>query len=464
MIENLNLDVTGDQPAIPITSDDVTIRNVHTATTTGDGIDVFGHNATISNVEVDAPAATDNGGMDGEGSDGVYAYDVSGLKVDHATFRNTGSGVATNQAPGTVLSNIEGHDMQGPFPGGQLVQFGESDGSSLTNFYVDNDPKISHPEDDISVYNSRNVTVSQGVLDGDNSPSGVGVMVEGTSDGTEIRDVDAIHMGDGAFSSYSNGVSFTNVRSFDNIATDQGRGTPLSGGLIFYAPGSDVSFDGATYTDPGQPGNIVSGDPVEADITEDKAATPMAHISNGSPSTATAPVAPASSVASTAPVTPAVPAAATSTTAPPIPVAPAVTASASPAASATPALPVSSAEPVTVAPAAAAGTPADTTATTAPAQGATAISKDDGNAGGSFVFDPSYGQGVVQNLIAAAQPHDIGHSSSDDFKSIVDVLRSLHDAGGSSTITDPTSGDAIRLANISKGDSEGHHGGFAFHH
>ena len=280
VIENLNLNVTGDQPAINITSDDVTIRNVHITTTTGDGIDVFGNDATISNVEVDGPAATDNGGMDGEGSAGVYAYGVSGLKVDHATFRDTGSGVATNQAPGTVLSNIEGHDMQGPFPGGQLVQFGESDGSSLTNFYVDNDPKTSHPEDDISVYNSRDVTVSQGVLDGDNSPSGVGVMVEGTSDGTRVSGVDAIHMGDGAFSSYSNDVSFTDVRSFDNIATDQGRGTPLSGGLIFYAPGSDVSFDDATYTNPGDPNNVLAGDPVEADITEDEGATPDGHIRN----------------------------------------------------------------------------------------------------------------------------------------------------------------------------------------
>ena len=280
VIENLYLDVTGNQPAINITSDGVTIRNVYIKTTTGDGIDVFGDNATISNVEVDATTPTDNGGMDGEGSDGVYAYGVSGLKVDHATFRNTGSGVATGQSPGTVLSNIEGYNMQGPFPGGQLVQFGESDGSSLTNFYVDNDPKISHPEDDISVYNSRNVTISRGVLDGDNSPSGVGVMVEGTSDGTKVGSVDAVHMGDGAFSSYSNNVSFTDVRSFNNIATDQGRGKPLSGGLIFYAPGSGVSFDDATYTAPGDPDNVLSGDPVAADITQDGGATPAGHIGN----------------------------------------------------------------------------------------------------------------------------------------------------------------------------------------
>ncbi len=280
VIENLFLDVTGDQPAITITSDDVTIKNVYIKATTGDGIDVFGDDATISNVQVDAPAATDNGGMDGEGSAGVYAFGVSGLKVDHATFRNTGTGVGTDQAPGTVLSNIEGYDMQGPFPGGQLVQFGESDGSSLTDFYVHNDPDLSHPEDDISVYNSRDVTIARGVVDGDNSPSGVGVMVEGPSEGTDVSDVDAIHMGNGAFSSYSNDVSFRDVRSFDNDATDQGRGDPLSGGLIFYAPGSDVSFDDATYKDPGDPDNVLSGDPVEADIAEDRGATPHGHIGN----------------------------------------------------------------------------------------------------------------------------------------------------------------------------------------
>ncbi len=428
VIQNLYLDVTGDQPAINITSDNVTIKNVHIKTTTGDGIDVFGDNATISNVEVDATTPTDNGGMDGEGSDGVYAYGVSGLKVDHATFRNTGSGVATGQSPGTVLSNIEGYNMQGPFPGGQLVQFGESDGSSLTNFYVDNDPKISHPEDDISVYNSRNVTISRGVLDGDNSPSGVGVMVEGTSDGTKVGSVDAVHMGDGAFSSYSNNVSFTDVRSFNNIATDQGRGKPLSGGLIFYAPGSGISFSRASYTNPGQPGNIVSGNPVTKDISENKTATPMGHISNAFPWTV-APVTPVVPVTPTAPVTPVI------VTPPKAPVSPVA--------------------------------PVHMTTATAPGQTLTSTANDKfdahGQADTTFVFKPGFGQDIVQNFVTGGDAHDILSLPSADFASIAAVLRNTHTLDGSAVITDPTTHDTIKLVGVSKHDLKANPGDLTLH-
>ena len=132
-----------------------------------------------------------------------------------------------------------------------------------------------------------------------------------------------------------------------------------------------------------------------------------------------------------------------------------------PPAPATSAPPATTPGPVTVAPSAAV-TPVDTATATAPPPAATAT--DGGHVGGGFVFNTGYGQGVVQNLIAAAQAHDIGNTSPDDFKAIADVLRSIHDAGGSSTITDPTSGGTMELANIGKGGSKGHHGGFAFHH
>ena len=281
VIENVVITTTGDQPAISITSDDVTIRNILIKSTTGDGIDVYGNNASISNIEVDGPTPTDNSGSRSGGSTGIYSYGVSGLDVSNATFRNTGTGIAAIQSPGTVLTGITGYDMQGPFPGGQLVQFGSSDGSSLTNFAVHNDAGLSHPEDDISVVSSRNTAIAQGVVDGDNSPSGVGVMVEGQSDGTTVSDVDALQMGDGAFSSYSDNVDFTNVRSFSNIAGDQGRGVPLSNGLIFYAEGSNVSFDDASYTDPGDPNNIFVGNgSTQADIAEAPNAVATTPITN----------------------------------------------------------------------------------------------------------------------------------------------------------------------------------------
>lgn len=409
VIQNLVIDVSGDQPAINVTSDNVTIKNVLIRTGAGDGIDVSGDNASISNVEVDGPTPVDNGGMDGDGSTGIYSYAVSGLKVDHATFRNTGTGIATNQSPGTTLSNIEGYNMQGPFPGGQLVQFGSSNGSSLTNFYVHNDPNLSHPEDDISVIDSPDTTISRGVVDGDNSPSGVGVMVEGTSNGTRVSDVDAIHMGDGAFSAYSNDVTFDRVRSFSNSAGDQGRGRPLSNGLIFYAEGSNVSFDDATYTDPGDPDNVSNGNGIAGDdISQAAGAVPTGHITNtfawsGGDSGSSSP---------------------------------------------------SPASPGVQSP-------------QAPDQALSSTLNDVFDAAGqgstTFVFNPGYGQDTVRNFEVAGQDHDVLDLPSSDFSSIAAVLRDTHTVNGNAVITDPTSRDTITLTGVTRSELRANKQDITFH-
>ncbi|WP_050783313.1 calcium-binding protein [Methylobacterium nodulans] len=161
-------------------------------------------------------------------------------------------------SPNTALQGIEGYDMRGPFPRGQLVQFNGSSNSSLTNFYVKNDLNKSWTEDNINIGGSDNVHISNGVVDGNNSPSGVGVIFENSSYGV-VSHVDAIHMGDGAFSDYGSHNTFDYVRSFDNHVTGYaGRKPPLSNGLIF-ALANDTTITNAAYQNPANPGNIVSG-------------------------------------------------------------------------------------------------------------------------------------------------------------------------------------------------------------
>ena len=140
----------------------------------------------------------------------------------------------------------------------------------------------SRPEDIVSVIDSPNVTIARGVIDGDNSVSGVGVMFEGNSGGGKVDHVDAIHMGNGAFSSYSDNVSFNYTRSFDNIDADQGRGDSLSNALIWNVSGSGVSITNSTYTHAGNPDNIVWEDTnaTVLDVKEAPTASPMSHITN----------------------------------------------------------------------------------------------------------------------------------------------------------------------------------------
>ena len=280
VIENLELHVaSGD--AITVTNDNVIIRNCVIYHQSGDGISLFGaSNVTIENCEIiNSSPPTGNRPETSADIININAYNSPNLTVDHVTLRDGSSGMYLLESPGTTISNVEGYNFHGPMPRGQFVQFDKSGDSSLTNFYVYNDPAHSYTEDNISVYNSPNVTVSNGLIDGNNSPSGVGVMFEGNSGGGLVSHVDAVHMGDGAFSSYSKDVTFDYTRSFDNIATDQGRGLPLSNALIWNVSNAGISIEHSTYTHPGNPSNIVWDDDkaVLADVHQDPNATPMQH-------------------------------------------------------------------------------------------------------------------------------------------------------------------------------------------
>ncbi|NNM72004.1 hemolysin [Enterovirga sp. DB1703] len=282
IIENLDIWVESGVP-ITVNHDNVVIRNVIVHHANGNAIEADDvRNLTISDSQIINTSPPTGSGGEQQETTGINAVDVTGLRIDHVRLENSEVGIYVGNSPGAQLSFIEGYNMQGPYPAGQLVQFFNSPNSSLTDFYNYNDPNKSHPEDNISVINSANVTIARGVIDGNNSPSGAGVMFEGNSEGGRVTDVTTIHMGNGAFSSYSNDVTFTNVRSFDNIDASQGgRGESLSNALIFNSAGENVTYVNATYTNPGNPQNIAwdeSGDSMQ--ITEARGATPGPHIQN----------------------------------------------------------------------------------------------------------------------------------------------------------------------------------------
>ncbi|MER8438909.1 right-handed parallel beta-helix repeat-containing protein [Mesorhizobium sp. M1312] len=283
MIENLDIYVTNGD-AVTITHDNVILRNCRIHHVEGDGVMVSGANGvTIENTEVinaDPPA-----GIDPETSpniNNINAENASNLTVHNTTVREGSTGIYLLNSPGADLSHVDGYDFHGPMPRGQFVQFNNSGNSSLTDFYAVNDAGSSHPEDIVSVYGSPNTTISNGVIDGNNSVTGVGVMFENGSTGGRVQNVDAIHQGNGAFSSYASDVTFDDTRSFDGINEDQGRGLSASNGLIWNVSSGGVSVLNSSYTNPGNPNNIIwdKSKAVVADVQEDAAATPMAHVDN----------------------------------------------------------------------------------------------------------------------------------------------------------------------------------------
>ena len=281
VIENLDLWVF-DGDAIRVEHDNVVIRNVTIHHADGNGIVVEDSSGvTVENsLIVNSDPPDGNQGLAGEAT-GIRVVNAPDFTASHVTLQDSGTGIYLGQSPGATLSHIEGHDFHGLYPSGQFVQLYQSPDGSLSNFAVSNDPNGSHVEDNVSIIDSPNVSISNGVIDGNNSPSGVGVMFEGESQGGHVQNVDVIHMGNGGFSSYSDDVTFIDTRSFDNIADDQGRGDPLSNAVIWNATGDDVSILDSTYTDPAVANNIAWGpSSAGADVSSAPSATPMTPIHN----------------------------------------------------------------------------------------------------------------------------------------------------------------------------------------
>lgn len=167
---------------------------------------------------------------------------------------NCGAGIYLAACVAPIVRFLEGHNMRGPFPRGQLVQFnGCTGGGRIVDFSVVNDLAISWTEDCINVFNSPNVEVLRGVIDGNNSPSGDGVMIEGSlSIGCTVDLVDVIHWGNGALAAYNSalGAAFTNCRC-GLWHANGGRGPASSGGLTFASSGgaSQTSFDATNIYD-----------------------------------------------------------------------------------------------------------------------------------------------------------------------------------------------------------------------
>ena len=80
-----------------------------------------------------------------------------------------------------------------------------------------------------------------------------------------------------------------------------------------------------------------------------------------------------------------------------------------------------------------------------------------------FVFEPGFGIDVVAGFRLGGPGHDVIDLPAADFGSIADVLRNTGDIQGSAFITDPVTGDAIRVAGVTKAELVHHQADLALH-
>ncbi|HSI06742.1 MAG TPA: hypothetical protein VLC93_19790, partial [Myxococcota bacterium] len=123
------------------------------------------------------------------------------------------------------------------------------------DFSVQGDLATTWSEDNVNAYQSDGVTVRRGLIDGNNAPSGCGVIADAGSSHMLIEDVDALNQGNACFAAYtgstpSDDVRFRRVRCKDTFCGSvAGRGPPSSGGLILanYPANTNIGIEASSY-------------------------------------------------------------------------------------------------------------------------------------------------------------------------------------------------------------------------
>ena len=78
---------------------------------------------------------------------------------------------------------------------------------------------------------------------------------------------------------------------------------------------------------------------------------------------------------------------------------------------------------------------------------------------GTFVFDPGHGLDVVQGFRFNGTDHDTISLPSADLADLAAVLSHTRNTAGGAVITDPTSGDTIKLVGVTKAELKAHPSG-----
>jgi hypothetical protein len=269
IIENLEVDCRGlthsnfRQACVMISHANVTVKNVkilHDKTLHGlrcnwgqasglrvDGVEVI-HTGVPT---IDTGGNINDAWTATNGRHNIIIEGCNDVIVSNVRLEGAATGIFALDSTNVTMRFVQGKNMRGPFPGGQIVQCNKTPGCVLEDFSIwsDPDPVKSWPEDNISIYQSPNSVVERGVIDGNNSSHGVGVMFE-FSDGGFSNAVDAVRMANGAFSAWgSDNVAFLDTRFRDLICTDQGRGLPASGGQgwVFASGSLNGSVTDSTY-------------------------------------------------------------------------------------------------------------------------------------------------------------------------------------------------------------------------
>lgn len=235
-----NLDIYAPQGnGITILHQGVIVRSCQIRHAMGSGI--YARGATgirLQDLEIDHVGAPPSGTGPSQNRNNIKLESCPDAIISRVKASRGSSNIYVVDCPGTQMSFLELHDARGPFPRGQNVQFNRSPDTRLEDFSAENGP-TSWTEDNISVFHSDRCVVRRGLVFYNNSPTGAGVMLEGSFN-CLVENVDTVQQGNGAFSAVpqgkvgSGGCSFNRCRIRDTYNEQRdGRDAPTSNGLSF---------------------------------------------------------------------------------------------------------------------------------------------------------------------------------------------------------------------------------------
>lgn len=240
VFENLFILADG-ETGLEITHDNVTVKNIEIGHQNGYGIHaVNAHNLRMDGVAVariDPPE-----GVLPHTETNILIEDSNGVGMRHIRTQHGSSGIVLLGCADLDIAFHHSLNTRGLFDqDGDRIGMGN--GLKLRRCarfkYADfshfNDREVDSTADNVSVMDCIGGSISRGLIDGNNDPSGTGVQIEQCPTGVyNVTDVDAIHMGNGAFSAYSDtsNVTWANCRTRDNSLKDWGRGYPKSAGRV----------------------------------------------------------------------------------------------------------------------------------------------------------------------------------------------------------------------------------------
>jgi Right handed beta helix region len=239
VIENLDVDArAGD--AVTVVHQNVTVRNCRIRHAGGHGVNATGATGLVlQDIEIDHVGAPPSGVGPSQLRNNVNLESCPNTTIARVKASRGSSNIYGESSEGARMRFLELHDARGPMPRGQNVQLNQSPNSVVEDFSGENGP-TSWTEDNVSVFRSNGCVVRRGLVHYNNSPTGDGVMIEGSFD-CLVEDVDAVQQGNGAFAAVpesdagSGGCSFLRCRTRATYNTKRdGRAAPSSNGVSIY--------------------------------------------------------------------------------------------------------------------------------------------------------------------------------------------------------------------------------------